>query len=303
MAGIISIALLGALAAYWVGLQGSYLRMLPPDHFAVLKELRKPPFAGQSSVLNTYAAPAAAMTGQWAYFDGIYFMNRIHRTESGYVVERDLQNYLWLADRDVNPDYQRPQLFICLLQQSLHNVVADLGKGFQEYHNYCPRLPIVAAAVEGTGLMQHKLLAADRSPRGSWAIIQLDHELPPIANDVVATLVRSGNRLSATVAYRYLQQDGTPEGQTIVELVGDSAATGCDIGGKPTILASGGPGDRLEIPRGFSGAIAIRVTPVSRRKTGEQVTSNAFRVSPSGGFQACPHWMDFAALSRESNDS
>jgi len=57
------------ISVYWAGIQVMYARLLPPDHYSFLKELRKPPYKGKTFVVNNYAAPVAAMTGDWAYYD------------------------------------------------------------------------------------------------------------------------------------------------------------------------------------------------------------------------------------------
>src|SRR6185436_18474814 len=65
--GVMSLAILGFLCYYWIGTQAVYLRLLPPNYLSVLDELSKPPYKGKTFIVNTYAAPIAAKTGNWAY--------------------------------------------------------------------------------------------------------------------------------------------------------------------------------------------------------------------------------------------
>src|SRR5207249_2767978 len=69
--------------AYWAAIQLTYIRLLPPDHFSFLKELRQPPYLGKSFVVNNYAAPVAVMAGAWAYFDPL-MTNGWKNTGRGY---------------------------------------------------------------------------------------------------------------------------------------------------------------------------------------------------------------------------
>src|SRR5258706_13817550 len=56
---------------YWINLQSTYVKWLPPDHYAFLKTLGAPPYRGASFVVDNYAAPAAFYTGTWAYYDSM----------------------------------------------------------------------------------------------------------------------------------------------------------------------------------------------------------------------------------------
>ncbi len=83
--GVAAAVVAAFVCIYWAVLQTTYVRLLPPDHFSFLKTLRRPPYQGKSFVVTNYAAPVAAMTGAWAYFDPLMTAGW-KRTGSGYEV-------------------------------------------------------------------------------------------------------------------------------------------------------------------------------------------------------------------------
>lgn len=166
----------------WANIQAAYIALMPPDRLGILKTLAQPPYKGASFVSNTYAAPFAAFTGQWAYIDQELAEARVVDRDGVRRLKTD-DRYIWLADRDRNPAYRRPQYFICLVPQSLTAVLAQLQRAKSEGPGYagCGRMRIVRYAVAGRKdvLPRAELIAMDTEGRKkygyeSWAILRLD---------------------------------------------------------------------------------------------------------------------------------
>lgn len=166
----------------WANNQAAYMSLVPPDGLGILKTLSQPPYRGASFVSNTYAAPFAAFTGQWAYNDP-ELAKAIVEERDGVRRLKTSDHYLWLADRDRNPDYRRPQYFICLMPQSLSAVQDQLQKTNADGPGYsgCGHMGIVRYAVAGRKdvLPRAELIAMDTEGRRkngyeSWAILRLD---------------------------------------------------------------------------------------------------------------------------------
>lgn len=181
-AGVILGSLCLFLGAYWVNLQAVYIRMLPPDHMAFLRMLALPPYRGASFVTNAYAAPIAYATGQWAYLDSDAMPNlKISQGKEGYEISRDYR-YLWMADRDENPAYQRPDYYLCFHPQSLTSSVQNIlfQQGKVPYPVSCSHQPIVQRAINpGDFPLRPKLAAIEPRPISSWAIVKLDWNYKP----------------------------------------------------------------------------------------------------------------------------
>lgn len=159
---------------FWVALQASHAQLLPATHFAFIKQLARPPFAGASFAANTYAAPIYTYTGQWAYFDTRLALpdgGLVSATEDGYVVNRDARSYLWLADRDRNAEYLRPSYFLCFTYQDLNTAVRRL-RGVE---TGCSSAGVVRHANSPEQLsVARKIVARDSSAQTQWAIVKLD---------------------------------------------------------------------------------------------------------------------------------
>jgi len=178
-------ALAMSLAAYWLVLQSSYLRWLPPTHYAFLKVLASPPFRGASFVVDNYAAPVAAYTGQWAYMDPAIEQARL-TVHGGVTRIQGSARYLWLADRSSNSAYRRPQYFLCMVPQSLATVLARIQHERGEGPAYpgCSARPLVQFAAKHDPLLPgFTVVALDRRGASSigfdsWAIVRLDLDNP-----------------------------------------------------------------------------------------------------------------------------
>jgi hypothetical protein len=176
-----SLATTGALfslllvAGYWVNVQIVHISLLPPTDFMFIRQLGNPPFRGASFAVNTYAAPIYAYTGEWAYFDfrmGDKDGGTVTVDNDGYHVTRDATKYLWLADRQRNAEYQRPDYFLCYQHQDLHTAVTRLTNGRREGCSYAG--PVRYAGDRAQPSVAQEVVARDESGRDSWAIVKLD---------------------------------------------------------------------------------------------------------------------------------
>ena len=180
LAGV-AVLLASFLVGYWFLVQARYVSWLPPDHYAFLKKLMHPPYRGASFVANNYAAPVAAYTGQWAYFDPAISQGFVVR-KGQYLHLAGDRKYLWFADRDTNPEYREPDYFICMIAQTPMAVVnrlrRDRGSGLGEPG--CSTLPLVRLAanpnshLKGVKVVEYDRAGLEKWGTDSWAIVKLD---------------------------------------------------------------------------------------------------------------------------------
>jgi hypothetical protein len=176
---LVSGALFIFLAGYWLHVQTYYVRELPPTHFAFLKLLREPPFAGATFVVSTYSAPVAWQVQEWAYFDPQFGQDEVTVVNDEVRIKRDLKTYVWLADRATNPAYQHPAYFVCSTPNHLRGVLERLTHPGNP-GGRCSDLPIVRRALAGgRPYLNHQVVARDLSELDSWAILKLDWSVPP----------------------------------------------------------------------------------------------------------------------------
>ena len=253
---------------------------IPPNQISSIAEIiSKPPLLGSSTVANTYAAPFAALSHKWSYFDDQFHLNKLLLKNDRYMLSNDNRKYLWLNDRNTNLDYQRPDYFICFRNKSLMTIVSMHTDLFKDEYNFCSRLPIILNIANNTGLMRNELIAKDKSPSSSWGIVKIDKEFPPVAKEISASIIKYRSNPYIKPSYKYMQQDSTPEGETAVELIGLKDPAKCNFGPNMMVLATGIRGDILPIPTGFTGTIVLRVTPKSIKKIGDQFFSNPIRIN------------------------
>jgi hypothetical protein len=170
-----------AVIAYWGAMQWSLVRLIPTEHYAFLNRLGTPPFRGASFVVNNYAAPVTVYTGQWAYMDSEISQapTILHEGKLRLLGDR---RYLWLADRDTNRDYRRPDYFLCMIPQSPGSLLGFIqrirGKG--EGQPGCSDLPLVKLAADpthpipGLSLVEIDAEGPSRIGFASWAIVKFD---------------------------------------------------------------------------------------------------------------------------------
>jgi hypothetical protein len=168
------VALMLVPIVFWITLQVRHTQLLPATHFGFIKLLAQPPFAGASFAANTYAAPIYTYTGQWAYFDTRLALpdgGLVSATENGYVVNRDARSYLWLADRDRNPEYLRPAYFLCFTYQDLSTAVRRL----QGVERGCASSGVVTRVNRPAELsVVSEIVRRDSSREMQWVVLKLD---------------------------------------------------------------------------------------------------------------------------------
>jgi hypothetical protein len=286
--GVAMLALFIFCVGFWLNMQATYLALLPPNHFAFLKMLAQPPYRGASFTLNTYAAPTAAYTDQWAYMDTTLAQARIALTDNGFTVAQELQSYLWLADRRTNPAYRRPDYYLCMRYQSLADALYRI-RGAESRDGACSDVPIVQRADSpNQPYLHYQVVTRDASPFDGWAIVKLDWDFPPYLKrlpdgdgqaQVTVEIVPGSGGSALDVRYQYAQQDGQPEQGTVLRLYGLAAdRSRCLLAEQP------GPG-RLMVPPGLSGTVQVSVQPATATKRGDESFSDDVVVGVPGGQQ------------------
>jgi len=290
------------ISGYWAGIQVMYARLLPPDHYSFLKELRKPPYKGKTFVVNNYAAPVAAMTGNWAYYDPLitsgydpHIGNGWLRTDHDYELLHD-KRYLWFRDRR-NQDYGKPDYYACMAGQNLTTVVAKLTdhrNPRQEFYG-CWYQGIIANVVqENVFVMDYQLTGTDGDDPGYWAILKLDYEYPPYLEQVgrekldgvnLSVIQDRDGKLQAVADYRFLQLTGEPEAGSTLEVY-TSNDTSCEEKDPDWQLIYAGPtGHWVVLPGGFSGKLQAFVTPKTKHKAGRRYSSQILQIQ-HGDFES-----------------
>jgi hypothetical protein len=161
----------------WLSLQIAHFHKFSPVHFDVFQKLHSPPFKNASFIVNTYAAPIGVQTGQWAYMDDYIGRGMFVNVDGEKRLIGD-RRYLWLADKDVNPTYRRPEYFICLLAQTWGSALSHLANRFSGYD--CLNFPLVKLAMEkggsmpGLSLVEFDKTGLERVGFVSWAIVKFD---------------------------------------------------------------------------------------------------------------------------------
>ena len=180
--GVASLATFSLLTLYWAGVQFSYVRLLPPDHYSFLQKLSKPPYVGKTFLVNTYSAPIAAKTGAWAYWN-VNLKSTEPLPSEGYVFPFDM-TYLWFADKKTNPEYAHPEYFLCVNMQSISTVLQEAlrKKGLGDGNSGCEMNHLVQMVRRGEGKTFYpslELLEADTDGMDvvgyeRWAIVKLN---------------------------------------------------------------------------------------------------------------------------------
>jgi hypothetical protein len=163
-----------ALLVFWATVQSRYLLSFPPDRMSFSKLLRDPKFGGRGLISNNYAVPLGFMAATWGY------MQVDPRAVIDHGPPFELGDYVWLADRQSNPDYSRPSIYVCFNSLSnAHVLVAEVSTRPTSSQT-CSNNPIVERAQSGRH--RHRtppnatVLARD-AESDHWAILRL--EWPP----------------------------------------------------------------------------------------------------------------------------
>jgi hypothetical protein len=171
------LTLLYLMVSLWLGLQYSLVNKIPPTNFSILERLSAAPFKNASFIVNTYAAPVAIQTGSWAYMD-----NEIGKAITIKVKGEDRllgdKRYLWLADKNSNDDYRRPEYFICLLGRNISTTLSQIIHN--EKYKGCLDFPLVKLAINSQysnqelRIVDYDKLGEQQTGVVSWAIVKFD---------------------------------------------------------------------------------------------------------------------------------
>lgn len=173
----LAIALFFLMILLWLGLQYSLVYKLPPTHFSVLERLSAYPYKDASFVVNTYAAPVAVQTGQWAYMDPNIGRALFKEVKGENRLLGD-QRYLWFADKNSNDEYRKPTYFICLLGQDASTILRQIID--KKNYKGCLDFPLVRLALHGQysnrelRLIDYDKMGERNTGAASWAIIEFD---------------------------------------------------------------------------------------------------------------------------------
>lgn len=183
MVGAASFTVLGLLTVYWLGMQLSYIKLMPPNHYEFLRKLSEPPYFGKSFIANTYAAPIAAKTGTWAYLNAKLKSSDPVIDIGNYRFPSDT-TYLWFADKKTNPDYAQPEYFLCVTLQAVSTVMLEINRknGVGDGNAGCEMNPLVQLARSGEGKSVYPALELSETDKDGprmvgyerWAIVKLN---------------------------------------------------------------------------------------------------------------------------------
>lgn len=284
--GVVAIGALSMTAfffIYWGNLQLRYIHLFPHDQFTFMKQLRQPPFKGESFTVNNYPIPTYTFTRQWAYNSP--YTGKMTLTASGYQREPDLQ-YLWFADRHTNNEYLKPKYYLCMRTQTMQSV-ASFVKSHQKKMSNCSNEYLVKYANSKKQFMlQHEVIAQDMSPLDNWAIVKFDWEFPPFLkplndnndekNIVVANIKQSSEGKTVTIHYNYDQQDNLPERNTITKIYGLKSRGNQQTSARTWdrwLIKKGVQQREFLLPPNYQGYIQASVIPTSETKMGSEYFS------------------------------
>lgn len=177
--------LLLAFAGAWFGLQGDYLRLIPPNAYSFLKQLAAPPYKKASFVANTYPAPIAAKTGSWAYAESSLLAGTVLLDAEGYHPKYD-DKYLWFADAASNRAYLKPDYGIMIVQPaSIYQALQIFIEQNRAKANSVPQVKagglVKRAESDMQPFLQHRLVASDGL---NYSIVRFDWNFPPFLQPV-----------------------------------------------------------------------------------------------------------------------
>src|SRR5262249_32838891 len=128
-----------------------------------------PSFHGQGLISNNYSAPFGSLAGTWAYIQT--------DPRAVVVLSQPFQtgDYVWLADRRSNPDYLRPNIYVCFNSWSnAYELVAEV-LARQTGSPGCSNNPIVQRAQSGTDRTPPSVSVLARDTESAyWAILRLE---------------------------------------------------------------------------------------------------------------------------------
>jgi hypothetical protein len=168
----ISGALVVGLVGYWGFLQYRYVNLVPPDQFAFTQTLKSLGNRTVGIVSNTYAAPFGVIANTWAYMKADFGQ---HNTELGS--GKTIHEYLWFADRNSNPIYRTPGLFVCFEQPLPFARLADQGHPTGQDVSGCSKFHLGGQPNAGNIGDPHLKLVTRDEKSHLWAIYQINRPL------------------------------------------------------------------------------------------------------------------------------
>jgi hypothetical protein len=158
-----------ALAVLWATVQSRYLFFFPPDRMNFSKLLRDSTIHGRGLISNNYAAPFGLLAGTWAY------MQTDPRAVTAPSQPFQTGDYVWLADRRSNPNYLRPNIYVCFNSWSnAHELVAEV-LARQTGRPGCSNNPIVNRVQSGTDhTAPNATVLARDTESDHWTILRLE---------------------------------------------------------------------------------------------------------------------------------
>jgi hypothetical protein len=273
--GATAALLLVWMAGYWIVVNRTYATLLPPTQYAFVKLFASPPLHGSSAVVNNYHTPLSLMSGSWAYYDHDFGVeNSVRQTPTGYMLSSNPIPRLWQADKLTNPDYARPDTFVCMRLRNFDSFAIPSSPPKDFDRSDCSALPLVERIErKRQRIVEHKLVARDPNTPATWAIVQLDWDFPPFlvnldngqSDELVRLVVTAGPANTAVqVQYQYFQQDGVSERGSTVRI----HAAGAD--GRWCVYERSSNRTSFTLPADFRGTIRASVSPRSETKSGQE---------------------------------
>lgn len=293
------------MVGYWAKIQLAYTDLLPPNHYSFIKNLADHPYFGRSFVVDNYAGPPAWFTQEWAYYDPSIASGKLTLTDAGYKFERS-RKYIWLADRDSNNEYEMPDYFLCMQPQSMRTAAESIKRKEGEMLSWtgCQTRNVVRRALQNKDKFPRYTIAGidtdglHRQGYAKWAIVKLDWNYPPylkkMGNDDdsarvnIAVEKSSGDRVQIRPVYRYAQQNGLSEQDTIFRFYEIGHGSACPDGdmSRRAIAELRGT-SKFMLRQGFNGKIQLSVIPGSVAGSGKEYYSNVILVNDKGDIESC----------------
>lgn len=194
LAGAAGGAVLGLFfLAQWIVTQRGALRLIPPTHYAFLRNLEKDEFRGGSFVVNTYAAPFAVQTRGWAYWESAIFSGQLRLGPAGFESDRDLR-YLWMADKNRRDDYLRPDFAAAIRQPaSIGEAAQHLLLRREDGGAFQPSGLVQRVQAPAQAFLQHQIAWQDGDGN---SIVRFDWDFPAFLQPVDPGLRHAAGPLS-----------------------------------------------------------------------------------------------------------
>jgi hypothetical protein len=175
----ISTALAIVLSVAWGLVHYRYFLLMPPTVFRFVTALKSIVQPNDGIVSNTYAVPFGYAANTWAYMDSGF--GRSEQLDIDASGEKRI-SYVWFADRQHNPVYRRPAVFVCF--QPWGNFLGLLDPSTPRLftiprcsHTLIDALSRRAEKADDT-LLKAKLIMRDET-HDLWAIYRLEWRNPP----------------------------------------------------------------------------------------------------------------------------